>query len=222
MDGFLLIDKPEGWTSHDVVAYLRKITGIRRIGHAGTLDPFATGLLVVGVGSATKNLATVAGLEKEYIATLRFGAVSDTDDRTGKITQLQNPPTVEENQLRETLTSFIGEIEQIPPMYSAKKIGGRKLYELARRGETIERRPARVIIKKIELVEAALPKRAVIKVVCGGGTYIRALAKDIGQALGTGAYLEELRRTRIGPYRVEEAHNPRSLTLRPDLFLPPQ
>ena len=207
MDGLLLIDKPEGWTSHDVVAKLRAVTGIRAIGHAGTLDPFATGLLVLGIGAATKRLADVQSFEKEYLGTVRLGATSSTDDRTGEILR-HEIPSVTGTEIIAAMARFRGEIEQIPPMYSAKKVGGRKLYDLARRGQTIERKPATVTIYDLTLAPeqpADFPASFAIRVTCSKGTYIRALARDIGDTLETGGYLEELRRTRIGPYRVEAA-----------------
>jgi tRNA pseudouridine55 synthase len=212
MSDFLLIDKPAGWTSHDVVAYLRGVFRGQRIGHAGTLDPFATGLLVLGLGPATKKLREIMGLEKEYLATVRFGGRSTTDDKTGAIEEVAGAKPVLRDALLIALKKFIGEIEQIPPMYSAKKIRGRKLYELARRGEVVERKPAKVAIHEIELVEDRLPLESVLKIRCSSGTYIRALARDLGEALGSGAYLTELRRTRIGPYRVEDAVLPKNVS----------
>jgi len=212
MDGFLLIDKPEDWTSFDAVAWLRGVTGTRRIGHAGTLDPFATGLLIVGVNKATKRLALMQALEKEYVATIRFGATSTTEDRTGEITPVTDAKVVTRAALDAVLPRFLGEQDQIPPMYSAKRIGGRRLCDLARKGETIERQPSRVTIHSIEVLEDRLPEEVVIRVVCGSGTYIRTLGKDLGEALGTGAYLQELRRTRIGKFRVEDAVGPKEIT----------
>lgn len=210
MDGFLLIDKPTGWTSHDVVAVLRGITGIRQIGHAGTLDPFATGLLVVGVGSATKQLDAVHTFEKEYVATIRFGATSDTDDCDGVISPFPNALDISATTLENVLQTFRGTIQQTPPMYSAKKVGGRKLYDLAREGKTVAREPVRVTIHGIAIEDIALPETATLCITCSTGTYIRALARDIGAALGTGAYCATLRRTRIGPYRVEDAIAPKA------------
>jgi tRNA pseudouridine55 synthase len=203
--GFLLIDKPAGFTSHDVVAKLRRITGIRKIGHAGTLDPFATGLLVVGVGrAATKHLGELMGHDKEYEAKAVLGAVSDTQDLTGQLTgaPVENWPSQE--TLDRILPDFQGAIDQIPPMYSAKKVKGKKLYELARAGEEIERKPRQVTIHELELRDYT-PPHLTFRVHCSAGTYIRTLAHDIGQALGTGAYLEMLRRTKSGDYHVDQA-----------------
>lgn len=208
-EGFLLIDKPETWTSHDIVAYLRGVTGIKQIGHAGTLDPFATGLLILGIGNATKKLDAIHKFDKEYIGTIVFGATSDTDDCTGEILKMKDAKIFSEADLRNVLKTFEGETLQIPPMFAAKKVGGKKLYEIAREGKVIERAPAQIFIHEIELLETNLPRSGTIRVRCSTGTYIRALARDIGTALGTSAYLEYLRRTRIGPYKVENARGPK-------------
>lgn len=211
-EGFLLIDKPDGITSHDVVARLRRITGIRRIGHAGTLDPFATGLLIVGVGrGATKNLGTMMAKEKIYEGTAVLGATSDTQDRTGEIILLPSPTWPSKNALQETLTKFTGPLEQIPPMYSAKKIGGKKLYELARKGLEVARKPAHITIHELALTSYTPPHFSFM-VRCTTGTYVRTLANDIGAALGVGAYLETLRRTAIGELRVKDAKKLDDLT----------
>ncbi|PIR74731.1 MAG: tRNA pseudouridine(55) synthase TruB [Candidatus Magasanikbacteria bacterium CG10_big_fil_rev_8_21_14_0_10_47_10] len=204
---FFLIDKPTDWTSHDVVAFLRGRLKVKKIGHAGTLDPFATGLLIVAVGrESTKKLDTFKSMNKTYVATLRLGATSDTGDLTGAITPISAAiPT--KNDIEHVLPSFLGEQDQIPPMYSAKKIGGQKLYALARKGETIERAPSRITIHAIRLLEYAYPD-VIFEVVCSTGTYIRTLCGDIGAALDVGAYCNELRRTRIGEYRVEDAIPP--------------
>jgi tRNA pseudouridine55 synthase len=204
MDGFILIDTPAGITSHDVVDRLRKITGIRRIGHAGTLDPFATGLLILGIGKATKGLGGLSAKEKEYVGTIVFGATSDTQDGTGTLTPTPDASMPGSRKLAEVLGRFVGTLEQTPPMYSAKKIGGKKLYELARAGETVERKPAVVTVHELALLSYEEP-RTTVRVRVSSGTYIRTLAHDIGAALGCGAYLESLRRTAIGPHRVEQA-----------------
>jgi tRNA pseudouridine55 synthase len=201
--GFLLVDKSAGPTSHDIVDAARRVLRTRKIGHAGTLDPFASGLLILAVGKMTKEISRFVGLDKAYEATLRLGATSDTMDRTGKIQQKDCAPVPGE-ALEDALEKFRGEIDQVPPMYSAKKVGGKKLYELAREGVEIERKPVRVTIHEIELVEYAWPI-AKIRTRVSSGTYIRALANDIGKALGCGAYLEELRRTSIGRFKVEDA-----------------
>lgn len=205
MEGFLLIDKPEGITSFGVIARLRRVTGVRRIGHAGTLDPFATGLLVVGVGrSCTKRLGEVVGKEKVYEAVAVLGATSDTQDKTGAIEPVLTAGTPTEDDVRTAMARFNGTIAQIPPMYSAKKVAGKKLYELARKGEEIERRPVDVTIHELTLTDYAHPRLA-FRVRCSAGTYVRTLAHDIGATLGTGAYLESLRRTAIGDFLVENA-----------------
>ncbi|MEA3249731.1 MAG: tRNA pseudouridine(55) synthase TruB [Patescibacteria group bacterium] len=211
--GFLLIDKPSGITSHDVVDRVRRVTGIRKVGHGGTLDPFATGLLVLGVGrAATRELGTIIGKDKEYEAVAILGAVSDTQDRDGKIEETDGAvPT--EDELRAAMTKFTGDIKQIPPMYSAKKVKGKKLYELARTGEVIEREPVDITIHELELIQIWFAKpglpnqvsKAKFRVRCSSGTYIRTLAHDIGQLLDCGAYLNELRRTAIGDWKIENA-----------------
>lgn len=204
--GFLMVDKPVGPTSHDVVDMARRALRTRRIGHAGTLDPFASGLLILAVGKATKEISRYVGLDKTYEATMRLGASSDTMDRTGALEQWACAP-VSREALEGALEKFRGVIEQKPPMYSAKKVGGRKLYALAREGKEVERKPALVTIHELELVEYIWP-RAKIRCRVSSGTYIRALAHDLGAALGCGAYLEELRRTAIGAFDVKDAVAP--------------
>jgi tRNA pseudouridine55 synthase len=202
--GFLYINKPTDWTSHDVVAHLRRVTGEKKIGHAGTLDPFATGLLIIGVGrEATRELDKFLKQDKEYFAELHLGAVSDTYDLTGEIKKSDaSPPT--EDDVKNILKKFLGEQEQIPPMYSAKKIAGKKLYELARKGKEIEREPNKIIIHELNLLNYDWPKLK-IRVKCSSGTYIRSLAHDIGQKLNAGAYLEKLERTKIGAHELKDA-----------------
>lgn len=205
MSGFLLIDKPAGMTSHDVVDRLRRVTGIRKIGHAGTLDPFATGLLVVGVGrEATKRLGEISGSEKAYDAIARLGGTSDTQDLTGTITATPGAEMPTRAALEAAMARYDGDIMQTPPMYSAKKVGGKKLYELAREGKEIAREPVAVKIAALELTSYEPPELA-FTVRCSSGTYIRTLAHDIGATLGGGAYLTALRRTAVGPYRLADA-----------------
>jgi tRNA pseudouridine55 synthase len=221
-DGVLIIDKPEGLTSHDVVARVRKILGTRRVGHAGTLDPFATGVLVVCVNRATRLAQFLTGDDKEYLATMRLGFATDTGDLTGTPkAAVTDAGHITSNDVQETFSRFLGPIKQIPPMYSAKKIGGVKLYEMARRGEEIERAPIDVEIKKLELLNTAGDSEQAqaftqtgaqtalaefsFRVVCSSGTYIRALAEDIGALLGVGAHLTRLRRTRSGKCFLEDA-----------------
>lgn len=202
---FLLIDKPAGITSHDVVDRIRRITGERRVGHAGTLDPFATGLLIVGVGrESTKQLDTFLKLDKSYHTTFFLGATADTADRTGVITPTVNVTPQNEMDVHHALEKFRGPISQIPPMYSAKKVGGKKLYELARQGVTIPRQPAAVTIHQLELIHYSWPILE-LNIVCSSGTYIRSLAYDLGQVLGVGAYVETLTRTSIGNYALANA-----------------
>lgn len=227
MDGVLIIDKPAGLTSHDVVARVRKIIGERRVGHTGTLDPFATGVLVVLVGRATRLAQFLSGAEKEYEAVIRFGYSTDTGDVTGKRvddnvhTTTPSPQSLRKEEIASAMAALTGELEQIPPMYSAKKIAGRKLYEHARRGEEVERQPVRVTIHEFQLAspaelhviqEGAADLRA--RVVCSAGTYIRTLAEDLGKKLGLGAHLAELRRTRAGRFSIESAITLEELTER--------
>lgn len=220
MDGFLLIDKPAGWTSHDVVAKLRGILKTRAIGHAGTLDPFATGLLVLGVGKGTKELTALTGVDKEYEAVFELGATSDTFDKDGVI--VPHVGAIYElplQKIERVLDRFRGGYEQLAPLHSAKKIGGKKLYDLARAGKaTEEMRPKKFVkIDEISVIEYRWPELTV-RVKCGSGTYIRSLADDVGRALGTGAYCKELRRTAVGPYLVESAKKIEEV--RPDDLIP--
>lgn len=208
--GFLLVDKPVGPTSHDIVDAARRALGIRKIGHAGTLDPFASGLLILAVGNATKKISKFVGLDKTYVATLRLGATSDTMDRTGAVTEQEDCAPVSHEAFEAALTRFRGVIAQVPPMYSAKKMGGKKLYELAREGKDVERKPMQVTVHELELVDFAWPL-AKIRTRVSSGTYVRALADDIGKALGCGAYLEELRRTAVGSFDVKDAVAPEAI-----------
>ena len=212
LGGFLLLDKPSGPTSHDMVYRLRRITGIKKIGHAGTLDPLASGLLIMAISrAATKQIDSLAKQDKVYEAVFQLGGTSDTEDRLGQIETrtVEQAPDIEE--IQRALNSFIGQIEQIPPMYSAKKIAGKKLYELARKGQIIERQPSLLTIYKIDLIDYAWPLLK-LTVSCSTGTYIRSLARDLGEKLGCGAYMAELRRTKIGDYSVTKAVNPDELT----------
>lgn len=203
---FLLVDKPAGPTSHDIVDQVRRLAGTRRVGHAGTLDPFATGLLILGIDKATKDLAGLLGADKSYVAEAQLGATSETDDPEGPISERLDAVPLAEVDIRAALARFLGEHDQVAPAYSAKKIGGKKLYDLARAGkaDTVERPIKRIRILEIELLTYAWP-RVRFSVTCSSGTYIRAIARDLGAALGTGAYLTALRRTRIGSLRVEDA-----------------
>ncbi|MEK7085800.1 MAG: tRNA pseudouridine(55) synthase TruB [Patescibacteria group bacterium] len=209
MQGFLLIDKGEGLTSFDVISRIRRWTGERRVGHAGTLDPLATGLLVVAVGKATKLLQHFVGLDKEYETKARFGAVSDTYDREGKIVELNEVEfgkfgkislTDLENLIHE---KFSGEIDQVPPKYSALKINGKKAADLARKGVDFEMKSRKVKIYSFNVVDFKWPEVS-FKIHCGSGTYIRSLIHDIGQELGCGAYVTELRRGKVGNFSVND------------------
>ena len=202
-----MVDKPAGCTSHDVVARLRRAFGIRRVGHAGTLDPDATGVLLVGIGRVTRLLRFLSGADKTYRGEVVFGVATDTLDGAGQVTA-RLPMSLDRQQVEAAAAKFVGEIEQVPPMVSAVKVGGRRLHELARRGEAVERAPRRVRIDRIE-VEGFAPEpcpRAVLLVDCGSGTYIRSLAADLGEALGGVAHLGWLRRLRVGPFTLDEAH----------------
>jgi tRNA pseudouridine55 synthase len=231
MDGVLIINKPAGITSHDVVAQVRHILQERRVGHAGTLDPFATGVLAILVGRATRLAQFLSGLEKEYEAVIRLGYATDTGDITGKPIRDSAEDAKQggeqtgdlarrwsKEQIEAALESLRGEIDQVPPMYSAKKQDGRKLYELARRGEEVERKAVRVCIYKFEAINLASKPTAellkdnrdgtfdfVVRVECSAGTYIRTLAEDFGKRLGIGAHVAELRRTRVGDFQIQQA-----------------
>lgn len=212
MSYFLLIDKPAGMTSHDVVDNIRRWSGERRVGHAGTLDPFATGLLIVGVGrEATREFPKLVGLDKTYEAVFVLGASSDTDDLTGTFTQ--SPGLIRgltRGSIQGAVQGLVGEIEQVPPAYSAIKIGGKKMYEAARAGKPLEAKPRKVTIYSIELLSTSplhhftTPSLS-LRIHCSSGTYIRALARDLGRTLGTGGYVQALRRTTIGSFTIEES-----------------
>jgi len=213
MDGIILIDKPAGITSHDVVNRVRRILGLKRVGHTGTLDPFATGVMVMLVGQATRLARYLDKDEKEYEALVRFGSETDTGDATGKqiadrgLRSADLETRVAAIDWRNVFPQFQGEIVQVPPMYSAKKVEGKKLYELARQGKEIERKPVQVKIRELELLQHDLPSPSSrrIRVVCSAGTYIRTLAEDIGRAVDLGAHLTELRRTRAGRFHISNA-----------------
>ncbi len=203
--GFILINKPVGPTSHDIIYRLRKITGVKKIGHAGTLDPFAKGLLIVAIGrEATKKINQFVKLDKEYVAKLQLGATSDTHDLTGKIVSAKKIIMPTEDEIKKVLIKFIGEQEQIPPMFSAKKVGGKKLYKLARQGEVVERKPASINVYSIELLRYQWPTLD-LKIRCSTGTYIRVLADDIGELLSCGAYLTQLQRIKISDYDIKKS-----------------
>ena len=204
-NGILLIFKERGYTSNDVVALLRKLLNMKKIGHTGTLDPEAVGLLPVCLGRGTKLVSLLTDTDKEYECVMRLGVTTDTEDMTGRIlTEGPLPEGLDGNRVREAVTSFKGAYEQIPPMYSAKKIDGRKLYEYAREGREIERKPSKVAINYIDITEVELPLVS-FTVECSKGTYIRSLCRDIGEALGCGAAMESLKRTRAGGFDLRDA-----------------
>lgn len=217
---YLLINKPAGITSHDVVDKVRKVTGERTVGHAGTLDPFATGLLIIGVGrDSTKHLNTFLGMPKTYEATIRIGASSTTLDPEGEIenasTRDGGPIELQPGSIVSAMKNLTGDLMQIPPMHSAIKIGGKKLYELARQGVEIDRPPRPVTVTRFDLQPDysllarpySLPTDLPVVIDCSSGTYIRSLARDLGEALGTRAYLTKLSRTAIGAFKLADAVN---------------
>lgn len=203
-DNIINIDKPAGWTSFDVVNKIRGITHIKKVGHAGTLDPFATGVLLVLTGNRTKQQSEFTSMGKIYFATLRLGQQTDTGDFTGEIITEMPVPDLDPTELDRQLRTFVGETMQIPPMYSAKKVNGKKLYKLARKGQTVDREPHPIMIYSIKIIDVALPT-VTLEIHCGKGTYIRTLAEDIASKIGTCAHLTALRRLAIGEYSVETA-----------------
>lgn len=204
-NGILPVDKPAGWTSFDVLAKLRGVLGTRKLGHSGTLDPMATGVLAVFIGKATAAADRQLDHDKTYEATLRLGVRTDTGDITGTVLE-QAPVTVGERELRAVLPRFTGELMQLPPMYSAVKINGQPLYKAARRGQTVERTPRPITVYSIDWLGSPAPNEYTLRVACSKGTYIRVLAEDIGAALGVPAALSALRRTRAGVFGIEQCH----------------
>ena len=206
MDGIVNVNKPLGITSHDVVYRLRRILNIKKIGHTGTLDPEASGVLPMCVGKGTKMAEYLTAAEKQYLVTLQLGAFTDTQDATGEVLE-SFEVNVSENEIREAVAGFVGEITQIPPMYSAIKIDGKKLYELAREGVTVEREPRNVTIFAIEIKSIDMEKKQVEMLVdCSKGTYIRTLCNDIGAALKCGGHMCSLHRTKSGRFEIESAY----------------
>ncbi len=229
-NGILIVDKPQEWTSMDVCAKLRGLFQEKRIGHAGTLDPMATGVLPIFVGRATRAVSLAPDNDKEYIATLKLGVVANTQDIWGEILE-EKAVSVNQDQFTALLPQFMGEIQQLPPMYSAVKIKGKKLYELARKGVEVEREPRPVVIHELELLAdepARCPAPAAsdsycLRVLCSKGTYIRTLCHDIGQALGCGGCMASLRRTRACGFSLSQAHTLEEVLRHPDpasLLLP--
>ena len=204
MDGIIVVNKEKNWTSFDVTKKLRSILHEKKIGHTGTLDPLAEGVLVVCAGTATKLVDTISGTEKVYEAEMQLGINTDTEDITGAVLE-EKPVNVTEYEIRDAIASFIGTYDQIPPMYSAKKLNGKKLYDLARQGKTVERKANRITVHDIRILDIRQPY-VKIEVTCSKGTYIRTLCKDIGEKLGTGAAMTALLRKRVGKYTLAESH----------------
>ena len=218
--GLVIVDKPPGLTSHDVVARIRKLAATRRVGHAGTLDPMATGVLVVGVGKATRLLGYLALTQKEYIGTIRLGHSTDTDDAEGATLDLVPVRNLGEAELLPAVAALTGEISQVPPGVSAIKVGGRRSYQLARAGAAPELKPRPVTVSRLDVTSMRLARGpdgieltdVDVAVTCSSGTYIRAIARDLGAALGVGGHLTALRRTRVGPYDIADARTLDDLT----------
>ena len=205
--GFLVVDKPSGWTSHDVVDAARGWFGTRRVGHLGTLDPLATGVLPLAIRAATKLVPYVQDQTKVYAGAIELGVVTDTLDAEGRVLRRADPPWPQEAEVRAAMAAFRGELQQVPPMFSAVKKDGVPLHKLAREGVEVEREPKTIHIERFELRKYEAP-RLEIEVACSGGTYVRVLAADLGEALGCGAFLADLRRTRSGPFGLERACAP--------------
>ena len=214
-NGILIIDKPQDWTSHDVVAKCRRVLHERRVGHAGTLDPMATGVLPVFVGRATRAVEFAAGSDKEYLAGLRLGVRTDTQDTTGTVLE-ERPVTADRAALEAVLEDFRGEILQVPPMYSALKVKGQKLYELARKGVEVERAPRPVTIHALEVVEQVSEREGRLRVACSKGTYVRTLCHDIGAKLGCGGAMYALRRVRACGFGEADALPLETVLTHPD------
>lgn len=204
MNGILIVDKPAGMTSHDVVRRLRRLCGTRRVGHSGTLDPMATGLLLVAVGEGTRVIQFLVEGAKTYRATMRFGAETTTQDAEGEVTRQCSVDHLSETIVRQACLDLVGELEQVPPMYSAVKVGGIPLHRLARQGIEIERRSRTVHVHRLIIAKMALPELA-FEVECSKGTYVRTLCHDLGRRLGSAAHLTALRRIRSGKFSIEEA-----------------
>ncbi len=217
MNGIIVLNKPVGKTSHDMVYFMRRLTGIKKIGHTGTLDPDASGVLPICIGSATKAADMLTLSDKRYRAEMTLGAETDTQDASGTVIE-KRAVNVSEDEIRAAVSGFVGEIEQIPPMYSAIKKDGKKLYELARKGEEIERPARKITIFEINILDIDLKKNTVsLDVLCSKGTYIRTLCRDIGEKLGTLAYMSKLERTKTGMFTIEQARTPEELEALDDL-----
>ena len=218
-DGVAVVDKPAGWTSHDVVAKARGLLGTRKVGHSGTLDPDATGVLVLGVGRATRLLTFLSGLDKRYLGEVVLGVATSTLDAAGEVTGTWDMAAVGLDDVRQAAAGLTGEILQVPPMVSAKKVEGRRLHQLARAGVEVEREPVPVRVDRFAVGEAVAPGVFPVEVECSSGTYVRSLAADLGAALGGGAHLRALRRLAVGAFTIDEAVP--LAALGPDRLLPP-
>ena len=206
----LNINKPAGWTSFDVVKKIRSQLNIKKVGHAGTLDPFATGVLLVCTGRATKKVEELMNLKKEYIACIEFGKTTDSYDLTGTVLSEKDTSSVTLDRIGELIEKFKGDIEQIPPMYSAVKLNGVRLYKLARRGEVVERKPRKVTIYQMDILDFK-NLFLELRIVCSRGTYVRTIANDLGEMLGCGGYLTALTRARIGDYKLDDSFEVKDL-----------
>ncbi len=202
-EGILLVDKPQGITSHDVVSKMRRVFHMKKVGHAGTLDPMATGLLLILIGKATKASQYLMSMSKEYTGTVRLGQITDSQDADGEMVEERPVPELTEEQVLAEMKTFMGDQYQTPPMFSAKKINGQKLYKLARQGKTVEREPRVIHISRFDLTKFALPEISFI-VGTSKGAYVRTIAHDLGEKFGCGGHLNELRRTAVGQFRIEK------------------
>ena len=217
VDGLLLIDKPPGMTSHDVVDRIRRQFKMRRVGHGGTLDPAATGLLILLLGRATRHARVLLGADKTYVGTLLLGQATDTQDAEGKVLSTRDVPPLTREQIEQACARFRGQIDQEVPAYSAVRIQGKRFYDLARAGQPVPRRVRRVTVHELKVQEIRLPE-VDLQVTCSSGTYVRTLCADIGEALGCGGHLKRLGRTQVGPFRLSEAV--RLADVRPEHVVP--
>ena len=203
-NGILILDKPSGMTSHDVVSVIRRKFGMRRVGHAGTLDPLATGVLIILLGPATKLFDKFSSFDKAYEAAVRFGIVTDTADIQGNTLKTFPCEHISQSLIETALEKFRGEIEQKPPMFSAVRFEGKRLYELARRGIAVDIKPRKINISTLQLLDFSFPE-AKLYMECSKGTYVRKIAEDLGESLGCGGCISQIRRVRVGPFRIEDA-----------------
>ncbi len=212
LHGVLIVNKPDGWTSHDVVQRVRSILGIQKVGHAGTLDPHATGVLPILIGKGTRIAQYLLDWDKEYVAVLQLGQKTDTQDAWGTVLQETPYDSLSEERIRSVFQGFLGTICQVPPMYSAVKVGGQPLYKKARKGQTVERQAKTVVIHELEIQRVAIPEVS-FRVACSKGTYVRTLCEDIGDRLGSGGHLKWLQRRRVGPLHLDQAVDMKSLAI---------